>query len=160
TAMRATRSCASTLRGCRSRPRSAILSAISIWPWRRSASPSWRKTRLPGSRASSSLQRRMSSAIGFLREQPLESGERIENGADALGGMIIRRGSEDMLPARARRGQIAHARRREAEVRMQAWRERIFLERPAQLFGGFLVFPRASERARFGPARLDARRVV
>ena len=67
-----------SFRGCRSRPRSAIFSATSIWPWRRSASPSCRNTRLDGSRASSSLQRRISSAMRVLLEDVLECLEREE----------------------------------------------------------------------------------
>ena len=59
--------------GCRSSPRSATLSARSSCPCRRSASPSGTKTRLAGSRASSSLRRRTSSAIG-VRLQEVHAG--------------------------------------------------------------------------------------
>src|SRR5437763_7828958 len=50
--MRAYRSWASARWGCRSRPVRATRCAASSWPFWRSSSPSWRKTRLSGSWAS------------------------------------------------------------------------------------------------------------
>src|SRR4051812_31522473 len=100
--MRASTSCASARYGWRSSPRSATRIATSNWPVRRSASASGRKTRLDGSRARSSLKRRISSAIVDSLQQRAQPHNAVEHLAHACYARTIARFDEVSLPRQDR----------------------------------------------------------
>src|SRR4029079_3051338 len=112
-AIRSTSARASAFPGCRSSPCCAIFSATASCPCARNASASWRNTRLFGSRASSSLQRRISSAIDLRLERALQFGQRLERVTRIECRRAGGRRSKQLLDHAARGGKLARHRTRQ-----------------------------------------------
>src|SRR5580704_2480607 len=146
--MRASRSCASASYGCRSSPRSATRSATSICPRVRRASPSGRKTMLAGLRASSSLQRRISSDTDITLDKSIESRSRIDGFADFGRFGLLGGGLQVLPPDLHGTAEIALTERRQPELQLDMRMLRVGLGRSTQLVGCFRMALELSQGSR------------
>src|SRR5690348_12709296 len=108
------------------------------------------KARLAGSRASSSLSRRMSSDTGVLLERAGEVAHRVRRVAHAARARRVRVLVEELFPRAKRRFELAAARGRVAQLELHVGVRRVGLRGAAQLLGAVGVAAEPGERARGG----------
>src|SRR5580704_13365980 len=156
--MRASRSCASASYGCRSSPRNATRSATSICPRVRRASPRGKKTILAGLRASSSLQRRISSDTDIALDKSIEPRRRIDGFADFGRFGLLRGGLQVLPPDLHGAAEVALTERREPELQLNMRVLWVGLGRPTQLVGRLrMAFELSQSSRRHETSRRRAR---